>query len=109
MVMAILKLQLITPTETVFDDAVEAVTAPGLRGRFGVLDRHAPMICALQQGVVHITRDTGETYIVIGDGLFEVADNKITILTGLARRARSASEASSMLTLAREQSSPSLR
>lgn len=101
--MADLMLQLITPTGTVFDGAVEAVTAPGLRGRFGILTRHAPMVSALRQGLVHITREADEIHIVIGDGLLEVADNTITILSGMARRARSAGEAASMLALARDQ------
>ena len=107
--MAALKLQLITPTGTVFDGVVNSVTAPGLRGRFGILTRHAPMISALQQGLVHIARDSDEVHVVIGDGLLEVADNTITILSGIARQVASDAEAASVLALAREQSDQTAR
>ena len=45
---------LLTPDRTHYAGSVEAVTAPGQSGEFGVLARHVPMIAQLKAGAVRV-------------------------------------------------------
>lgn len=49
-----MQLEIITPEAKVFSGEVSAVQLPGLDGSFQVLKGHAPIISALQKGVVKV-------------------------------------------------------
>lgn len=49
-----MQLEIITPEFKVFSGEVVAVQLPGLDGSFQVLKGHAPVISALQKGVVKV-------------------------------------------------------
>jgi F-type H+-transporting ATPase subunit epsilon len=66
-------LSILTPAGKAYDGMVEAVTAPGVLGSFGVLENHAPMIAGLKPGVMAITDASGVTYFEVGEGVFEVS------------------------------------
>ena len=60
----IFNLQIVTPEREVFNGPVEMVSLPGLDGSFGVLRNHAPLIAALDAGVVSIfDPDGAELYL----------------------------------------------
>jgi F-type H+-transporting ATPase subunit epsilon len=61
------------------------VSLPGLDGSFGVLRNHAPLIAALDAGVVSIfDPDGAEQKLAIGGGFFQVAKNQAMILADSA-------------------------
>ena len=49
-----MQLEIITPEKKIFSGEVEAVQLPGLDGSFQVLKGHAPIISALQEGMVKV-------------------------------------------------------
>ena len=81
----IFNLQIVTPEREVFNGPVEMVSLPGLDGSFGVLRNHAPLIAALDAGVVSIfDPDGAEEKMAIGGGFFQVANNQAMILADSA-------------------------
>ena len=73
-------LDLITPSEKIFSGEVSSVSFPGTDGHFQVLKGHAPMISTLTNGTVKIKDEKGEHKIMIGGGVMEILNDKITLL-----------------------------
>lgn len=78
-------LSVVTPEREIFNAAVEAVQAPGMMGSFGVLANHAPMVAALEAGLVRITDAEGrELRLFVGGGFFQVSNNSAQLLADSA-------------------------
>lgn len=75
-------LTIVTPEALAFEGSVESVDLPGMNGRLGVLAHHAPLIAAIDPGVVTIRAGDGRRFFLIDAGFFEVRDNAATLLTG---------------------------
>lgn len=84
-----LKLDIVTQERRVYSaDDVEVVVAPGVEGEMGILPRHAPLITALQEGVMRVRRQSGqEELLAIHGGFMEVLPDQITVLADAAERA----------------------
>ncbi len=80
-----LQLQLVTPERKVLDVACDEVELPGEMGHFGVLAGHARLIALLQIGEARYRVDKKESYVAIGGGFAEVADDKVTVLCDFAQ------------------------
>ncbi len=64
-------LQIVTPEREVFSRAVRQVTLPGMEGQFGVLRGHAPLVAALNSGMVEVWDEQNEELrMAIGGGFF---------------------------------------
>lgn len=76
-----MKLNIITPEDTLYEGDVKSVQLQGIDGKFQLLNNHAPIISALSKGKVKIT-DMNDQSIVfeINGGLIEMSKNKIQIL-----------------------------
>ncbi len=77
-----LAFELVSPEQLVVSENAEMVVCPGTLGEFGVLYRHAPMISALQPGVVAVSyqgREPDQRYFVAG-GFAEVTGDRCTVL-----------------------------
>jgi len=78
-------LQVVTPEREVYASQVESVSLPGMESSFGVLRNHAPLIAALEAGVVRIIdAELKETNLAIGGGFFQVAQNVAILLADSA-------------------------
>ena len=75
-----LNVRVITPDKVVWDAMVEELILPSSTGQLGVLTDHAPLLTALDIGVMRLKADAGWTSIVLMEGFAEVEDNKVTIL-----------------------------
>ena len=65
-------LQIVTPEREVFNGQVEAVSLPGTDGSFGVMRNHAPLIAALDPGLLTATDDQArDIRMFIGGGFFQ--------------------------------------
>lgn len=76
-------IEILTPERKLFAGDAYGIQLPGVGGSFEVLEKHAPMVSALGNGVVKILLDkTGKnnsSYAIKG-GFIEVLDNKVTVL-----------------------------
>ena len=76
--------EIVTPVKTVYSSEATYVRLPGEVGSFGVMQRHEPLVSALQPGVVEVTAPAagkgGKTNFVISGGYAQVDDNKVIVL-----------------------------
>ena len=75
-----LNVRVITPDKIVWDAAAEELILPSSTGQLGILVDHAPLLTALDIGVMRLKSDAGWTSIVLMEGFAEVEANKVTIL-----------------------------
>jgi len=75
-----LNVRVITPDKVVWDAMAEELILPSSTGQLGILTDHAPLLTALDIGVMRLKSDSGWTSIVLMEGFAEVEDNKVTIL-----------------------------
>jgi len=79
-----LKLEIVTPEETVYSEDVEMVTLPGVVGEFGVYPGHVPLMTQMVPGEITVLKGGHETYIATGEGMIEVSATRVSVLTDLA-------------------------
>jgi F-type H+-transporting ATPase subunit epsilon len=84
-----LNVRVITPDKVVWDAMVEELILPSSTGQLGILQDHAPLLTALDIGVMRLKTDSSWTSIVLMEGFAEVEDNKVTILCNGAEEASS--------------------
>lgn len=75
-------IEILTPEKKLFSGEAYGVQLPGLTGSFEVLEKHAPLISALQAGNLKVLRDKQQdlTHFTIQGGFVEVLHNRVTIL-----------------------------
>jgi len=84
-----LNVRVITPDKVVWDAAAEEIILPSSTGQLGILADHAPLLTALDIGVMRLKNDGNWTSIVLMEGFSEVENNKVTILCNGAEEASS--------------------
>jgi len=76
-----LNVRVITPDKVVWDANAEELILPSSTGQLGILTDHAPLLTALDIGVMKLKADDKWTSIVLMEGFAEVENNKVTILS----------------------------
>jgi F-type H+-transporting ATPase subunit epsilon len=86
-----MQLEVVTPRGTAVTDEADEVTAPGVRGEFGVLPGHTPFVTALKPGVITWKqRGAVRGVYAVGAGFAEVSGHDRIVV--LAQSATSADE-----------------
>ena len=81
-------LEIATAGGSVYDDMVSYVELPFSGGSVGVLKDHAPMLGAVEDGVVTARKENGATeFIAVNLGVANVVHNEVTLLVRTAERA----------------------
>jgi F-type H+-transporting ATPase subunit epsilon len=75
-----LTVKVITPDKTVWDDQVEEIILPSTTGQLGILSGHAPLLTALEVGVMRVRPSKDWKSIALMGGFAEVENNEIKIL-----------------------------
>jgi F-type H+-transporting ATPase subunit epsilon len=76
-----MKLEIISPEQTIYSGEVSLVQLPGIDGSFEILNNHAPLISVLAAGKVKIEDAQKQTkYFDIKGGVVEVLHNKVLVL-----------------------------
>jgi len=74
-------LEILTPEKKIYSGDVYGVQLPGIDGLFEVLNKHAPLVSALQKGNLKILKDkSSSSSYSIESGFVEILDNKATVL-----------------------------
>jgi F-type H+-transporting ATPase subunit epsilon len=77
-----MNLEVVTPKGTAVTAEVDEVTAPGVRGEFGVLPGHTPFVTALRPGVLSWKKAGKRGVLAVAAGFAEVnGKDKIVVLT----------------------------
>jgi F-type H+-transporting ATPase subunit epsilon len=72
---------LITPEGSAFRGSVTSTRLPGRDGSFGILARHAPLLAALKEGLLLVTREgAGTEAFAVGEGFLEAGGGRVRAL-----------------------------
>jgi F-type H+-transporting ATPase subunit epsilon len=88
-----LRLEIITPQEITFSEDVHMVTLPAIDGQMGVYPHHVRVITQLEPGEVIVLHDGQERSLAVGEGLVEIAGDRVAIVTDMAIPAEKIDEA----------------
>ncbi len=75
-----LTVKVISPDQTLLDTVAEEVILPSATGQLGILTDHAPIISALETGVLRFRKDKVWSAIALTGGFAEVEENEVTVL-----------------------------
>lgn len=81
-----LTVRVIAPDKTVWDSAAEEVILPSTTGQLGILPGHAPLLTALDTGVMRVRSSKDWVAIALMGGFAEVESDEVTILVNGAER-----------------------
>lgn len=73
-------LEIVTPKGRALLVACDEVTAPSVKGEFGVLPGHLPVVAATRTGLVTYRQGSETKKAAIGPGFAEAGQNKLLIL-----------------------------
>jgi len=79
-----IRLEIVTPEATTYSDDVEMVTLPGIEGQMSVLPQHTRLMTQLVPGELIIRKNARDDYFAVGDGLVEVTNDHVSIVTNMA-------------------------
>ena len=79
-----LQLEIVTPEATVYSEAVEMVTLPAVEGQMGVLPLHVRLVTQLVPGEMIVRKGGHEDFLAVGEGLVEVTNDRVSIVTNMA-------------------------
>lgn len=82
-----LNVRVITPDKVVWDADTEELILPSSTGQLGILTGHAPLLTALDIGVMRLKTGSKWTSIVLMEGFAEVEKDKVTVLCNGAEEA----------------------
>ncbi len=73
--------EVITPDGSSYRGRVTSLKLPGKKGSFGVLARHAPLVAALDAGLLRLRGEDGkERIFAVGEGFVEVRRTGVRVL-----------------------------
>ncbi|MGF1458308.1 MAG: ATP synthase F1 subunit epsilon [Leptolyngbyaceae cyanobacterium] len=81
-----LTVRVISPDKTVWDAEAEEVILPSTTGQLGILGGHAPLMTAIDVGVMRVRPDKDWVAIALMGGFAEVENDEVTILVRGAER-----------------------
>jgi F-type H+-transporting ATPase subunit epsilon len=73
-----------TPDKIFWDEEAEEIILPTNTGQMGVLPKHAPLITALDIGVMSIRQDNSWNSFALMNGFASIQNDKVTILVNSA-------------------------
>jgi F-type H+-transporting ATPase subunit epsilon len=88
-----LKLEIVTPHATVYSEDVEMVTLQGVEGEMGIYPQHVRLMTQLVPGEMVVQKDGHDDFLAVGEGLVEITNDRVAILTDMAVRAENIDEA----------------
>ncbi|MEC4804258.1 MAG: ATP synthase F1 subunit epsilon [Jaaginema sp. PMC 1079.18] len=81
-----LSVRVIAPDKTVWDGSAEEVILPSITGQIGILSGHAPLLTALDTGVMRVRTNKSWVPVALFGGFAEVEEDQVTILVNGAQK-----------------------
>lgn len=88
-----LKLEIVTPDAVVYSEDVEMVTLQGIEGQMGIYPQHIRLMTQLVPGEMIVQKAGREDFLAVGEGLVEITNERVSIVTDMAVAADSIDEA----------------
>ncbi len=80
----VLNLKVIAPDRTVWEDKVEEIVLPSTTGQLGILSGHAPLLTAIDIGVMRVRPGKEWQTIALMGGFAEVENDEVKVLVNSA-------------------------
>jgi len=74
----------ISPERSVFNGEAESVVAPAYDGLVGILNRHAPFLTLLGDGVLRVRHGGASSAFRVAGGCLQVAGNTVRVVADRA-------------------------
>ena len=81
-----LTVRVVAPDKTVWDSEADEVILPSTTGQLGILSGHAPLLTALDIGVMRVRPGKDWVSIALMGGFAEIENNEVIILVNGAER-----------------------
>ncbi len=78
-----MKVMIVSPERTLYAGDVTSVAVPGAKGRFEILNHHAPIISTLVAGKVSCKGEENIEFDILG-GFVELSNNEVSVCVELA-------------------------
>lgn len=75
-----LRVEIATQDKLLFEGPADIVVAPGVEGEMGILPHHAPLLTALDYGLVRVRYLNEERAFTVAGGVMEVRPDLVTVL-----------------------------
>lgn len=76
--------EIVSQDRVVFKGEADIVVLPGMDGQMGILQKHTPVLTALNYGVITVRLKGIEEYFTVAGGIAEVLPDKVTVLADAA-------------------------
>lgn len=76
--------EIVSQDRVVFKGEADIVVLPGMEGQMGILPRHAPVLTALNYGIITVRLKGQEEHFTVAGGVAEILPEKVTILADAA-------------------------
>lgn len=87
-----LQLKIVTPEKEIFNEQVDKIVVPSADGELGILPHHTKLMASINPGELKITKNNKTTSMAVGEGLLQVNNDQVSILTDLAVEASNIDE-----------------
>ena len=88
-----LKLRIVTPETTFYENDVDMVTLQGVEGQMGLLPGHIRMMTQMVPSELIVHKNGRDQFLAVGEGLVEVSSERVDIITDMAITAENIDEA----------------
>ena len=78
-------LYVLTGEGPILERMVESVNLPTSFGSVGILRGHAPMLCAVEEGILRCRCGEGVLRLQIGAGIASVENNEVNVLVSFGK------------------------
>ena len=79
-----LNLQIVTPEGIAYSEDVEMVGLRSVEGQIGILPNHIRLMTQMMPGEMTLRKDGQVKFLAVGQGLVEVTQDRVAILTDMA-------------------------
>ncbi len=81
-----IRCEIATQDRMLYEGPADIVVAPGIEGEMGILPKHAPLLTALDFGVLRVRHKGEEHAFTIAGGIMEVRPDMVTVLADVGER-----------------------
>ena len=76
--------EIVSQDRLVFTGEADIVVIPGMDGQMGILPKHAPVLTALNYGIITVRLKGQEEHFTVAGGVAEILPDKVTVLADAA-------------------------
>ena len=79
-----IRCEIVSQDRMVFEGDADIIIAPGVLGEMGILPNHAPLLTALQYGILRVRTQGREEVFTVSGGILEATPHLVTVLADTA-------------------------